>query len=240
MSLHEEIAKLISEKANLNGIKKRKPMLISDENISITSSGLWEGNGPSPEAVASRLMSLCTYLVERNINDFKVVIGIRRQDAWLASRYAESEKLYPYFSSEDFQFRMDQIASESSLPSVFLWLDYSHVQRVFSETFGANNVFLLPIERIEEDAATSIMEVGRFVSGENWSNLIIKLRERGALDVRRNMLATAPNSWKMRNSGRTLTLSLETRKKLLSRFLGSNEKFSESSGFKGYVDNEII
>ena len=93
---------------------RRRRFVVSDENISVKAEGFWTGGGAGPERLAGRLAALRPTC--REAGPLRVIIGIRRQDQWLASRYAESSKHFPAFGQGDFDRRMAAIAAARRSP----------------------------------------------------------------------------------------------------------------------------
>jgi hypothetical protein len=62
-------------------------VLVSDENVALGQAEFWRGRGPAPADVARRLAALAGALPDR-LRPVRVLVGVRRQDRWLASSFA--------------------------------------------------------------------------------------------------------------------------------------------------------
>ncbi len=187
-------------------------LLVSDENVSVHASGFWRGHGPGPDLVARRIAEILPK------GETRVVIGIRRQDQWLASRYAESSKWLDGLDQADFDRRMRQIAAAASLDGPLGWLDYDRMHRAFAAGLGAENVLLVPLEQIGAAPGATIGRLAQFV-GVAPPDAARPLK---ASRQNRNRLSTGPDSWRMRRGGRMLRLDPEIREALRNRFAASN------------------
>ena len=200
-------------------------LLISDENISIRADRFWTSAGEGPEVVARRLAELGEDL-STIYPTMRVMIGIRRQDQWLASRYAESSKLFPHFDQADFERRMNEIVDSGELSRALLWLDYDVVHRTFSELIGTENVLMLPMERLFREPVQTMGEMGEFLGCRDLVELYDRVHQK-APDSRMNKLSTGENSWKMRRDGSALHLSLHLQTALRGRFAASSRELSK-------------
>jgi hypothetical protein len=130
-----------------------------------------------------------------------VVIGIRRQDQWLASRYAESSKDFPGLDQSDFDRRMHELAKREVLDGPLAWLDYAAVRQEFSAALGRENLLLVPLEWIGARPEETIRQLEGFCGltpGDAWA---LKPSRQA-----RNPLSKGPNTWRMRRSGKMLHL----------------------------------
>ena len=112
-----------------------RPVLLSDENISISATGFWLGRGNAPTEFARRLSELALGL-HPGLAPIKLIVGIRRQDRWLASRYAQSSTQSAAYTQQDFDRRMREVAAAPAIPSPFAWLDYPAMRDARSRRRG--------------------------------------------------------------------------------------------------------
>jgi hypothetical protein len=192
-------------------------LLISDEDISVGAGGFWRGAGARPQRLARRLASLP--VPDRAGGRIRVLIGIRRQDQWLASRYAESSRMFPAFCQADFDRRMVEIADSRSLPGVLGWLDYHAVHRHFVAALGPDNVHVMPLERLARAPHETLAGVGRFLGVGDLAGAYAALDRRAA---GRNALSRGENLWRLRRDGSLLRLDPEVQAALRRRFADSN------------------
>ena len=202
-------------------VAQGKPVLVSYENIAMAPNGLWTGEGPSPEAAALRLGALATALAPVRL---RVVLGIRRQDRWLASRYAESSRDFPEFGQADFDARMAALAARPELGAVEAWLDHDRSHAALTAALGPDNVFLLPTERLSDEAVYP--ELGAFIGGVELLRLHRKAVRRRA-QAPRNALSSGGDEWRLRRDGSPLHLSPEIAAAVAERFAVSNRRLGE-------------
>lgn len=197
------------------------PVLLSDEDISLTAGGFWRGTGAEPAPLARRLARLGRRLGPKAA-PLRVIIGVRGQDQWLASRYAESSRMFPDFGQADFDARLARLAEGRPLAGPARWLDYRHVRDSFTRALGAENVLLLPLERLAESPGAALADLGRFLGG-------VEVAAHGAArqpSRQRNSLSIGDNVWRMRRDGTALRLDDALQAALRNRFAASNRAVS--------------
>ena len=198
-----------------------KTIIVSDENISGRGIQFWHGRGPGPKQVSARLAALGQSLKDC-FPTLRVIIGIRRQDQWLASRYAECSTDFDTFSQSDFSPRIETIAQLDPLGPVFDWLDYYKVYSLFSQALGRDNVFMCSVERLRAEPESTLKDLGEFVDERNFTQVFDTLIEEG-VNVIRNKLSSGNNTWSLRRDRSALWLSPELQKVILTRFAESNK-----------------
>ena len=197
-----------------------RAMLVSAENISVHSIAFWRGSDPDPEHVARRLADLA-HSAGRPLAPVRVIIGIRRQDQWLASRYAGSGKDLPELSQADFDRRLTGIVRSRELAGGLAWLDHARVHAAFAAVLGPGNVHLYRLEDIGSDPVRTVERMGRFIRGETAGAALrrIAAEERPAP---RNVLSVGGNAWRLRSDRSRLLLRPELALAVQERFRASN------------------
>lgn len=108
-------------------------VLISDENLSITSMDLWNKSGYTPDHFFRLTLNLA-----KKLNIKITVIYISRSlDTWIASRYAQSAPKFDNPGQEDFEERLRAISENPSAYPALAWLNPSKVKDAF-ETEQSN------------------------------------------------------------------------------------------------------
>lgn len=182
-----------------------KELLISSENMSLTSTGFWNEDGAGPEEVIERLKVLQAALGHPR---FRVLFGTRNPESWYPSRYAESAKNFEDFCQSDFDRRIENLNNKGVVSKVSHWLNYNLVSKILNETFGNENVLTMSTENLEAEPALQVMQFGRFLSGRNLSGLVQTLVKNGEINQRLNSLTRGkPLQWKMRGDAGDLTVS---------------------------------
>lgn len=200
-------------------------LIVAAENMSVSRTSFWKGRGVGPCQVAERLDKMRNVL-GRDAQDFRIVVGVRRQDRWLASRYAGSSASFSGFSQEDFEKRLNEIASSPVLSPPYDWLDYAWVREAFARYFAKDEFMFVPTEQLDTDTATVLGKLGKFLGN---IDLLAPLDAAQAPDgtARRNVHATSPNRWPLRNGKGDVTLTESLSRKILDRFARSNEQFQQ-------------
>jgi hypothetical protein len=193
-------------------------ILVTDENISVHWRHVWDGAGIGPARLAERFARL-----RRDLADLypalRVIVGIRRQDQWLASRYAESSKNHPEFGQADFEERMAGIAAAARLEGALAWLDYAAVRAGFGEALGPDNVLIAPMERLGREPRALLAEMSAFVGADL---LACPEHPAAAEDPKPNRLSAAENVWQLRRDGSELRLPEALQAALRARFGATN------------------
>lgn len=207
-------------------LKKRKdgpPSMISCENIASQSGGFWNGSGPSPSEVAKFLHGIRD-AASIEANDLKILVGVRRQDQMLGSRYSEKAETDKSCSQEDFERRVKFILESGNQKPAHNWLYYDVVEQAFSYSFGKENLLMVSQEALASDPRTVIERIGGFCS-KNLVDALDVAIERGKISSV-NKKSSGSDRWKMGDVAGGLTLSPEMKDLILSHFAGSNKNFS--------------
>lgn len=197
-------------------------MLISNEAISSLVREPWEGSGPHADTASQRLAELGA-----KTGGIKVILGIRRQDKWLASRYAESAKAYPTFGQDDFDQRIPKLVS-GKLSGSQSWLDYNASCSALVRELGADNVLILPSEQVSDEPQAALRSLEGFLECPG----LVEIYEgqKPGTD-RRNVLATGPNTWKLRGRDEEfLHMSDALSEEIMQRFKDSNVQIAQRTG----------
>lgn len=200
-------------------------VVVSDENISGRAIRFWKGKGVEPARLADRLGILGAELSDL-FTSCRVIVGVRRQDQWLASRYAESSTVFPDFGQQDFDRRMIDISHRKALGPVFDWLDFHKVHALLADALGIQNVLMLSMERLVAEPEAALADLGEFVGQADLLETYRKLI-RDDVDVVRNSLSAGGDTWRLRRDNSLLHLSSEIRQALLGRLADSNSALSQ-------------
>lgn len=205
-------------------------VLICDETLSLQSRRFWRGEGPDPVRVAERLHALVAS-VPGHIGPVRILIGLERQDIWLAERYAMSARRESGFSQADFDARLMRIAESQRLPGSQGWLEYDHVFKAFAERFGADAVVVFWQEHLAERPARMLRQMGHELGGLMLVKPFRNQRRRGSPPP-----DFAQAAWPMPNDAPPLELREDLAAAVLSRFATSNSHFAAMTGVaKGRV-----
>lgn len=209
------------------GRLRRDGLVISNENIAFGADEQWSDTPPSPADVACRLGRWVDHLgVGRE--HVRILLGIRRQDQWLASRYAESAKHHAHFSQAGFDRRMSELFDSRSGRGVD-WLDYDAVQSQLRAEFGEDGVHLLVAERLRSAPEAALGDLERFLDRDDLLEVYEAELARGA-SAERNVLSARPNTWTLRGREAELHLREDVQRLILDWYADSNRRLEQSIG----------
>lgn len=195
-------------------------LVVSDENISGRAIEFWHSKGPGPAQLAKRLGELSQDLTDL-FPTTRVIIGIRRQDQWLASRYAESSTVFDNFCQSDFDRRLLDLSQRDPLGPVFDWLDFHKVHAIFSQALGPENLLMVSMERLGTEPESTLEDMGEFLGELGLPGLYRKLVA-DDVGVVRNTLSAGNDTWRLRRDGSPLRLTPELQGAILTRLAESN------------------
>lgn len=164
--------------------------IISDENISLHWLRYWNNDEPTPSKILYRIRDAFPDL-------HMIIFGVRKQDTWLASRYAESTKNFEIAGQEDFENRVGEVLTRIGED----WLDYGFIVNLMRDIFGEDRVQILHQECLD------------FSSIER--NLGINLQ---ATNDRVNSLQISENVWELNAHSEYITLTDELSEKITQKY----------------------
>jgi hypothetical protein len=121
----------------------------------------------------------------------KVIMGIRRQDQYLGSRYAT----YGWFAEKPGQDDFERQTLEIIDPDkrYFLdgvWLDYNMTHTLIAERVGEENVLFLPLEQLGDEPSLYLSSLSAFLGEPLDIEILSESREK--------VRGIAPDIWKLR------------------------------------------
>jgi hypothetical protein len=198
-----------------------RPVVLSDEGISLRMDRFWSARSHGPERVARRIAALVAGL-RPELRPCRILIGIRRQDRWLASCYAHCVDRLPRagLSQRDFDQRLVDIAAGGTQGGALGWLDYTQTRNHFVQAFGAENVMMLPMERLISAPNPTLASLMQFLGEVDLQELKIG---RPRSEIKRSI---DDETWQLNRSGEQLTLRPELATAIRERFADSNRKLA--------------
>jgi hypothetical protein len=122
----------------------------------------WQGTRRDPFLFAAHL-SECRKVALQHDFDLKVILGIRRQDQYLASRYATHGGLADNPGQLDFERQVLEILE----PRYYLdgvWLDYAKLRDLVVGALGdQSRLIMLPLEQLNEDPQSYLGALSVFI-----------------------------------------------------------------------------
>lgn len=195
-------------------------VLVSDENISMHVKEPWRNKGPTPATFCKRAEQL-----QGVVGTLRVIVGIRRQDQWFASRYAESARLCEDFSQADFDERAERLV-KGPIKGSLKWLDYEKVYSQLSKCLGQENVLLLPMELVGTDPESAIRSLQDFTGAKGWARRHRIRLKQGKIQPA-NVLSVGGDSWSLKGHDTVLRLGEEPKAAILARYREGNRNVSE-------------
>jgi hypothetical protein len=120
----------------------------------------------------------------------KVIMGIRRQEQYLASYYAKTAHGIQGSGQDDFESQTLEIIDPNKRFFIDgIWLDYQAVRGLIAGAVGEERILILPIEQLEFEPATYLSGLSLFV-GE-------PLNEDSQKVIRTNSRSIARDAWQM-------------------------------------------
>ena len=206
-------------------------LVISHEPISVGALEAWDGTGVSPEQLSERLSEVAVRLAPSAT--VQIVVGVRRQDEWLGSRFAESCRGKLAYLGQD---HLDQVvtnvlngSSPADLSGSLALLDYMRFLEALKESFGARNVHFLPVELLATDMYRYARMLSRALDRRTSGRLVRKLM-RAQNDASRNTLRVGSGAWSRRDGAGKIRLDRDAAGAIRSLFESQNRAFSRAIG----------
>jgi hypothetical protein len=178
--------------------------------------------------------------------DVRVIMGIRRQDQYLASRYATHCFLADKPGQADFERQILEIIEPAKrYSSDGIWLDYKMTRDLIVNILGADSVLILPLEQLSADPSGYFAALGGFL-GE-------AIEPDDKAGHRENVRSVTPDLWRcgkrLRHAGQEIPLTpferkiearlgpgfeirlgLELKRKILATYEDSNRSLATNIG----------
>ena len=189
---------------------QRTTVILSDENIFL-GRGFFRSRAKhphplerkDPNLLGEHLSKIGDIVHAQGFSRLKVILCIRRQDTWLASRYAQSSAFIHNAGQCDFERQVgDVLRPEGRRYTVGVWLDYAHVYGTLSRAVGQENLLVVPMEWLEMDSNRLIDEVLSFTQPTQPNDSLLTVHHVAAENVRR----TGSDRWPLRTRQVALAL----------------------------------
>ncbi|WP_159300311.1 hypothetical protein [Spiribacter sp. SSL99] len=195
---------------------RKKHVVVSDENMSMSPANPWSVHAVTlPESVAVNTARLAEKLGGLSP---AFLITIRRQDTWLASRYAESAKIMHGVNQKDFERRLRKILSDTASAPGLSWLRYNSLCEVFASIRQAETL-VVPLEGYQEDRSSYAEKICAFLDVETVVG--------SSADGHENKLSMGDSKWQTKGHQECIELREDLSKLILNRFRSENEQLSE-------------
>lgn len=163
----------------------------------------WERERMDPSMLSAHLRAMRKVALADGFSALKVILIIRRQDQWLASKYAQrSDRIYGA-SQRDFEERIHYYLDEhEGYYSDGVILDYLTLWKALVEALGTQHVLMLPYEFLLVDPEGFLRRIVDFHAAQGDGVLL----ERLAASLPINVRSSAPDSWRLRSPQRRVLL----------------------------------
>jgi hypothetical protein len=151
-----------------------------------------------PFLLAAHLRECQAIARRADFDGVKVIMGIRRQDQYLASRYATHGWLAEKPGQADFERQaLEIIDPEKRYFMDGVWLDYSATHDLIAEVVGEKNVLLLPLEQLADQPSQYLFALSAFLDEP------LNLHAATQRKVRR----IAPDTWQIKARYREMKMA---------------------------------
>ncbi|WP_439634711.1 hypothetical protein [Glycocaulis sp.] len=206
-------------------------ILISEENISanVHFFDFQARRQQDPIVLAHHLNHMRKAILKGSrFSRVKILTTIRRQDTWIASRYAQSGATFSAPSQEHFEKTARKlISAKSELYRSAMVINYRYMDDCLRSALGKNDICFLPMEAIRLDPPLFYSRLVEFFDG-NDSFMAAAEREK-AIHASN---AEGENRWKVRQEdGQENSVRIEMPEqlaaKIMRKFAKSNEVISK-------------
>jgi hypothetical protein len=116
---------------------------------------------------------------------------------------------------------MRAVAEAPELAGPLGWLDFAAMRKTFGRAIGADNLLIVPMERLTEAPRETLAEMGGFLGGIDLVHRYDRAEARGD-GLRRNTLSAGENTWRLRSGEDAITLDPGVQAALRARFAAAN------------------
>lgn len=157
-----------------------RKVLVSDENLCMSSMAVWEKTGCRPIEFAERAHELAEALGV----DVRIAYVGRKLESWLPSRYAQSAPRFENPGQSDFEERVLEIVQLYKDMPALEWLREEAVLEAFNGRGNRLQVATTTVEQMRNDPMGAInqllaeMGVKRFVVDPEQDNAVERINQR--------------------------------------------------------------
>jgi hypothetical protein len=162
---------------------------ISAHKIFATLPGAPNNHRRDPFLLAAHLREFQAVAQRAGFDRMKVLMGIRRQDQYLASRYVTNGWLAARLPLQsDFERQTLEIIDPDKRYFIDgVWLDYKTTHDLIAGVAGENNLLVLPVEQLGNEPSRYFSALSAFL-GEPLNSLDLE---------RKNVRSIAPDVWQI-------------------------------------------
>jgi hypothetical protein len=208
-----------------DGLEIRSDVLVSDQSAGPRMFEYgdyigphWERERMDPIMLSAHLQAMREVVLAEGFSALKVILVMRRQDQWLASKYAQRSDRICGASQRDFESRINYYTQkDQGYYSDGVILDYFLLWKSLLNALGKNYVLMLPYEFLLKDPKGFLRRIVEFcgVPQGNANVDLASLAESAPINVR----SAAPDTWTLRPPLRGTLLETIGRPSTLARIL---------------------
>lgn len=160
----------------------------------------WEQERMDPMLLGSHLKQMTAEAQKRGFSRVKIILVFRRQDHWLASKYAQRSDRIVGASQSQFEERIDYYLSrEKGYYSDGLILNYNTLYEELSRAIGRESLLFLPYELLKTEPADFLGLLSEFMApgDRNTRELVTRLGLQAAA-TKANVRSQGASEWELR------------------------------------------
>ena len=120
-------------------------------------------SGKDPYLFTEHLRQIELLLDKIDFDNIKIIVCIRKQDDWLASRYAQSSAHIKNASQANFEEQVDNLLFNPEVYNrIGLWVDYYRLYCLLAELIGSENLLFLPFELLANSPQGFVDRISEF------------------------------------------------------------------------------
>lgn len=196
-----------------------REIIFSNENVLVTSRTLWEvAPSITPVIIARNIGILVKYLETEGFS-CKVLLTVRRQDEWLAARFAQSGFDMGMTSQDDFERWVDGVINKN-YENLGAWVDYSYVIGLLNQYVGAHRVFYLTQESLASNSSVWAERLEDLSRSKQIRSVFAAAHAEGRVV---KSLKAGDSSWKLRDSDQFIELKESLKIAIMNVYAHSNQ-----------------
>jgi len=171
----------------------------------------WEQERQDPFLLKAHLEELSALVSEWGFSKLKAVLVFRRQDEWIASKYAQRSDRFPNASQSHFEEFVDYLIDPAKgYFSDGIVLDYKLLREQLILALGEENILMLPYELLVRDAERFLDDLVDFVENRDRDAVHALSRRLAAQSAqqRHNVRSKEEGVWEIRDRIETRVLPL--------------------------------
>ena len=163
----------------------------------------WEQERQDPFLLKAHLQQISKVAQSWGFGSLRILLIFRRQDTWIASKYAQRSDRFPNPSQSHFERYVDYLLNpEDGFYSDGIVLDYHKLLHQIRSAVGSSNVLMIPFELLKHDARMYLEQIVGFVDHtaepKNATTTLVRLLAQSSTTTKRNVRSARANMWALR------------------------------------------